>query len=84
MGVDKNDKQRKQLKKQINLKAATYNYMTLLSEERLTEMEVELSSIIWVIVEISEVKRHGDSFQTLRSGNTFFHYGKVQASASTF
>ncbi|XP_030747668.1 craniofacial development protein 2-like [Sitophilus oryzae] len=53
---------------------------TLLSEESFTEMEKELEKIRWDIVGMSEVRRRGESLETLKSGHLFYYNGEQQQS----
>lgn len=66
---------RRTSKKPKTLKIATYNARTLLSEEKFTEIEIELENIKWDIVGISEVRRRDEGLKTLKSGHIFYHVG---------
>ncbi|KAI5640839.1 craniofacial development protein 2-like [Phthorimaea operculella] len=58
------------------LNVLTYNVRTLISDERLLELEEALKYINWDIVGLSEVRRKGET--TLeRDDNIFFHYGET-------
>lgn len=59
---------------------ATYNTRTLLSEERLTELECELENIKWDIVGLSEVRRRGEQLVTLKSGHSLYCVGDDNSS----
>lgn len=54
---------------------ATYNARTLLSKERLLEMEAALEKIRWDVVGVSEVRRRGEECLRLRSGHTLYYRG---------
>lgn len=53
----------------------SYNIRTLLSEERMIELEEELQKIKWDVIGLSEVRRRGENQVTLRSGNLFHYKG---------
>ncbi|XP_044759008.1 craniofacial development protein 2-like [Coccinella septempunctata] len=59
---------------------ATYNVRSLLSEERLIELECELEQINWDVVGLSEVRRRGEQLCRLKSGHTFYHAGNEDSS----
>ncbi|XP_045460954.1 uncharacterized protein LOC123671253 [Harmonia axyridis] len=59
---------------------STYNVLSLLSEERLTELECELENIKWDIVGLSEVRRRGEQLITLKSGHSFYYVGDDNSS----
>ncbi|XP_072395388.1 uncharacterized protein [Diabrotica undecimpunctata] len=59
-------------KKHILMHIATYNARSLLSEERLTEMESEMSNIKWDIIGVSEVRRKGESLKTRSTEHLFY------------
>lgn len=66
-------------RKDMHLIVATYNPRTLMSEERPTEMEIELEKITWGIVGTSEVRRGGENLYIKELGhNTILAENKVQ------
>ena len=62
-------------KKPLKLNVATYNARSLSTEEKIMEMESELSKIKWDIVGVSEVKQRGESLKKLKSGHLFYQVG---------
>lgn len=60
-----------QRKKQIHPKVAAYNTRTLMSEQRLAEMEIEMDNIRQHIGGIIEVRRGGENLQKLKSEQKF-------------
>lgn len=61
------------IKPNLHFNIATYNAQTLLSDDKLIEMEEELKNINWDIVGVSEVRRATEKLITLKSGNLFYH-----------
>ncbi|CAG9134977.1 unnamed protein product [Plutella xylostella] len=55
------------------LQLATYNARTLREDEKMVELEVELSKIKWDILGLSEVRREGEDTMTLESGHMLYH-----------
>ncbi|XP_048481070.1 uncharacterized protein LOC125489368, partial [Plutella xylostella] len=55
------------------LQLATYNAWTLREDEKMVELEVELSKIKWDILGLSEVHREGEDTMTLESGHMLYH-----------
>ena len=53
----------------------TLNCRSLSTEDRLLELEEELQHITWDIVGLSEVRRKGEDFLDLKSGNMFYYQG---------
>eukprot|EP00794_Sanderia_malayensis_P008020 gene8020-8879_t len=60
--------------KTINI--CTYNTRSLLSNERLLELETELETIKWDIVGLGEVRRRGEGLVELQSGTMFYYKGR--------
>ena len=60
---------------QWNLTLGTYNVRSLSTDYRLTELEHELKNIAWDIIGLSEVRRSGIEYITLKSGHKFFYSG---------
>ncbi|XP_013144778.1 PREDICTED: uncharacterized protein LOC106108224 [Papilio polytes] len=54
------------------LALATLNTRTLRTDERIAELEEELSRLRWDIIGLSEVRREGEETIILKSGNLFF------------
>lgn len=54
---------------------ATFNTLTLRTNESLTELIIALSNIKWSIVGLSEVRRHGEAIED--HGNFIFYYNGV-------
>lgn len=54
---------------------ATYNARSIASEARLIELEQELKRIKWEILGISEVRKQGEEYITLKSGNILDYKG---------
>lgn len=73
-------KKPKRYRKEKIMYIATYNTLSLLSEERLTELEYELENIKWDIVGLSEVRRRGEQLVTLKSGHSFYYVGEDNSS----
>lgn len=62
------------------LHLATYNTRTLRTDEKITELEEELSRLRWGIVGLSEVRREGEDSMILKSGNLlYFREGDQQS-----
>ncbi|CAG4920088.1 unnamed protein product [Colias eurytheme] len=55
------------------LDLATYNTRTLRNDEKIYELEEEISGLKWDIIGLSEVRREGEDTLTLKSGNLFYH-----------
>jgi len=73
-GGDKNSTFSKEIhKNRIVLKITTFNARTLLSEEKLVEMENEIKEINWDVVRISEVRRRGENLKILKSGYIVYY-----------
>lgn len=75
-GGDKHLARKRGIPKDKELYVATYNARSLLSEERLTELESELKNIKWDIVGLNEVRRRGEKLVSLKSGHTFYYVGE--------
>lgn len=62
------------------LALATYNTRTLRTDEKIVELEEELSKLRWDIVGLSEVRREGEDTIILKSGNLlYFREGDQQS-----
>lgn len=62
------------------LRICSYNVRTLLSDERMIQLEEELAKIKWDVVGLGEVRRRGENQVTLRSGNLFHYRGLEEKS----
>lgn len=58
----------------------TYNVKSLLSDDRLKELEKEIEPIKWDIIGIGEVRRRGEKCVKLQSGHTLFYKGQEDKS----
>ena len=58
---------------QWNLTLGTYIVRSLSTDDRLTELEHKLENITWDITGLSEVRRPGIAYMTLKGGHRFFH-----------
>lgn len=59
---------------------ATYNTRTLLQDQKILELEEELSKIHWDIVGLSEIRRRGEQQLRLKSGNALYFRGNEDRS----
>lgn len=57
---------------QQRLDLVTHNVRTLRTDEKITELEEELSRLRWSIVGLSEVRREGEDTIILKSGNLLY------------
>lgn len=62
------------------LRVSTYNVKTLLSDDRLDQLQIELAKIQWDIVGLAEVRRRGENLMCLPSGHTLYYKGQEQIS----
>lgn len=62
------------------MQIASLNVRTLLSDQKLVELEEELKTIKWDIVGLSEVRRKREEQITLKSGHIFHYIGQTDAS----
>ncbi|XP_044766144.1 craniofacial development protein 2-like [Coccinella septempunctata] len=62
------------------LHIATFNTRSLLSQERLTELECEVENIKWDVIGLSEVRRRGEQLITLKSGHNLYYAGEEDKS----
>ncbi|XP_030745253.1 uncharacterized protein LOC115874286 [Sitophilus oryzae] len=62
-----------------SLYIATHNARTLLSDEKLLELEEELKNLKWDILGIREARRIGEGQVILKSGNTLCYSGEETA-----
>lgn len=61
---------------QLNL--ATYNGRTLYTDDKLEELEIELSKIKWDIIGLGEVRRKEEEKIELKNGNIFYYKGNAK------
>ncbi|XP_038206257.1 uncharacterized protein LOC119828225 [Zerene cesonia] len=71
-GGAKNHRMRSGYHSRRPLALVTYNARTLRTDEKIIELEVELSKLRWDVIGLSEVRRQGEDTITLTSGNLFF------------
>ncbi|XP_063539716.1 uncharacterized protein LOC134748833 [Cydia strobilella] len=71
-GATVNHRQRPGYHNRRPLALATYNCRTLRTDEKLLELEEELSRLRWGIIGLSEVRREGEDMITLNSGNLLY------------
>ncbi|KAL0832165.1 hypothetical protein ABMA28_001622 [Loxostege sticticalis] len=71
-GGAKNPRRRNSYHPQRLLALATYNAQTLRTDEKLVELEEELSRLRWDIVGLCEVRREGEDTMILKSGNLLY------------
>lgn len=62
------------------LQIASVNVRTLLSDEKLYELEEELKKVKWDVVGLSEIRRRGEEQLTLKSGHLFHYIGQPDKS----
>ncbi|XP_030747799.1 craniofacial development protein 2-like [Sitophilus oryzae] len=74
------DKHLAKRKTNSTMYVATYNARSLLSEERLTELEYELDHIKWDVVGLCEIRRRGEHLVNLKSGHSFYFVGDENSS----
>ncbi|XP_072377789.1 uncharacterized protein [Diabrotica undecimpunctata] len=63
--------------KEKQLLLATFNIQSMAKDEKVYELEEELSKIEWDIVGLSEVKRRGEQCMHLNSGNRLYYSRKI-------
>lgn len=61
--------------KRKKILVATYNIQSMAKDEKLFELEEELTKIKWDIVGLSEIKRRGEQCLDLNSGNRLYYTG---------
>lgn len=66
--------------KERQMHIASYNARTLLSDQKMMELEEELKTIKWDIVGLSEIRRRGEDQITLKSGHLFHFRGEEDTS----
>ncbi|KAL0852521.1 hypothetical protein ABMA27_017001 [Loxostege sticticalis] len=71
-GGAKNPRQLSGYQSRRPLALATYNAQTLRTDEKLAELEEELSRLRWDIVGLCEVRREGEDTMILKSGNLLY------------
>lgn len=71
-GGAKNPRQRKRYHPRRTLALATHNIRTLRTDEKIVELEEELSKMRWDILGLSEIRREGQDTIILDSGNLLF------------
>ena len=59
----------------LGLEHSTYNARSLSSDDRMIELEEEISRIKWNIIGISEVRREGKGSIILNTGHTLYYSG---------
>ena len=72
-GGAKNPRERPGYHPNRRLALVTHNVRTMRTDERIAELEEELSRLRWDIVGLSEVRREGEDTMTLKSGNLFYY-----------
>ena len=63
-----------------NFKIATYNVRSLSTEEKLLELQEVLEKVNWDIIGMSEIRRRGEEWMTLKSGHMLYHMGETDNS----
>ncbi|XP_072389355.1 uncharacterized protein [Diabrotica undecimpunctata] len=63
--------------KQKQLLLATYSIQSIAKDEKVYELEEELSKLKWDIVGLSEVKRRGEHCMHPNSGNRLYYTGQI-------
>lgn len=76
----KNHRRRLGYHRRRQLQIASINVRTLLSDQRLTELEEELGKVKWDVVGLSEIRRRGEEQITLKSGHIFHYAGQMDTS----
>lgn len=71
----KNPRSRSGYHSRRKLLIATYNTRTLGSDQKILELENELSHIKWDILGLCETRRKGEAEMTLQSGNVLYYKG---------
>ncbi|XP_063635113.1 uncharacterized protein LOC134805838 [Cydia splendana] len=69
----KNLRQRSGYPPRRRLALVTHNIRTMRTDEKICELEEELSRLHWDIVGLCEVRREGEDTTTLKSGNLLYH-----------
>jgi len=59
---------------------ATYNVRSLSTEEKLLELQEILEKVNWDVIGMSEVRRRGEEWISLRSGHILYHIGETDNS----
>ncbi|KAL0868479.1 hypothetical protein ABMA27_007962 [Loxostege sticticalis] len=72
-GGAKNPRRRNGYHPRRQLALVTYNVRTLRTDEKIVELEDEMSRLRWSIMGLSEVRREGEDTITLRSGNLLYY-----------
>ncbi|XP_028178547.1 craniofacial development protein 2-like [Ostrinia furnacalis] len=72
-GGAKNPRRRNSYHHKRQLALVTHNIRTLRSDEKIIELEDELSRLRWSIIGLSEVRREGEDTITLKSGNLLYY-----------
>ncbi|XP_072398285.1 uncharacterized protein [Diabrotica undecimpunctata] len=62
------------------MKVATLNARSLMSEDSFLELKNELQNVKWGVVGLSEVRKRGESLETLNSGHMFCYMGSKHMS----
>lgn len=63
-------------KRQLYLE--TFNARTLLSKDRLVELDEALTEIKWDVIGLAEIRRPSEQLFIKENGNLFYHYGKTK------
>lgn len=74
------DKTNQKKRRTKQLLVCTYNVQTLINNERLLQLEEELSSIKWDIMGLAEGRRRGEALMQIKSGHYLYHIGKEDES----
>ncbi|PZC75537.1 hypothetical protein B5X24_HaOG205964 [Helicoverpa armigera] len=72
-GGVKNPRKRSGYPPPRRLALVTHNIRTLRTDERICELEEELSKLRWNIIWLCEVRREGEDTVTLKSGNLLYY-----------
>ncbi|KAL0832887.1 hypothetical protein ABMA28_001036 [Loxostege sticticalis] len=72
-GGAKNPRRRNGYHPRRQLALVTYNVRTLRTDEKIVELEDEMSRLRWSIMGLSEVRREGEDTITLKSGNLLYY-----------
>ncbi|XP_030760806.1 craniofacial development protein 2-like [Sitophilus oryzae] len=61
-------------------KIATYNVRSLSTEEKLLELQEVLDKVNWDFIGMSEIRRQGEAWTTLKSGHILYHIDETDNS----
>lgn len=76
----KNLRKRSGYHKERQMHITSYNVRTLISDQKMMELEEELKTIKWDIIGLSEIRRRGEDQITLKSGHLFHFRGEEDTS----